>query len=300
MKRFFEAAAFYALLLPLAFLPCGVSTRLGRMFGAAAFALMRKNRRRTMGNIERARAWGFRLEDERPAREIARETFMNLGQLLAEIAILSFGFPSRMVRDVSVEGLEHFERARAEGRPVVAITAHLGSWEFMSSVMPQRLGPSWTLAKQQKNPYLNAALDRARTRFGFGVIYKKGALKVAMRALRAGEPVGVVMDEVLWPDQGVPVTYLGAPLHITGTPAALARRTGALVLPVVVDSTGPCHVVRVYPPIPTTGDVDADTQAMADFFSAYIARHPGQWLQWLRRWKWADQAEERMAKGGHA
>jgi KDO2-lipid IV(A) lauroyltransferase len=56
------------------------------------------------------------------------------------------------------------------------------------------------VARPQNNPYLNRVIERTREKYGNKVIYKKGALRNILLALKRNEAVGIVMDQSVRPE----------------------------------------------------------------------------------------------------
>src|SRR6185312_635098 len=114
------------------------------------------------------------------------------------------------------------------------VSSHVGNWEIMSGsgallggidlmIVTKRLKPAW----------IHRAIERGRIRSGVKGTYEPRPMKDVLRHLSKNGTVGFVMDQYPGPPVGVRVPVFGVP---TGTPAAiaaLARRTGAPVVPVV-------------------------------------------------------------------
>jgi phosphatidylinositol dimannoside acyltransferase len=91
------------------------------------------------------------------------------------------------------------------------------------------------------------------------------------------------------------VTFFGRPTTMPGGPALLAAQTGASLHPVVCQFTGGGWRLVVHPEVPLlTEKADAvsrlrdrvatATQAVADAFTATIARQPADWHMLGRIW----------------
>jgi KDO2-lipid IV(A) lauroyltransferase len=210
---------------------------------------------------------------------------MNMGRSLAEVVKAYYGLGGALVGGVRFEGIENFERARAAGKGVMIITGHCGNWELMQLAVSSRLGGLSVVARKQDNPYLNAFIERTRERYGSRVIYKQGALKKLLTALKAGGTTGVVMDQAVFPEEGVLIDFLGAPAWTTKTPALLGKRTGAAVLPVFMRWADGGHVITVHPAVELAGDESEDTKRISGYIEEYIRQDPADWLWMHRRWK---------------
>jgi KDO2-lipid IV(A) lauroyltransferase len=136
-----------------------------------------------------------------------------------------------------------------------------------------------------------------RKKYGNSIIYKKGALKPILQALRSNGCVGILMDQAVVRDEGFVINFLGRGAWTTKMPALIARKTGAAVLPVFIHRTGTGHVINIYPEIELSrsddreGAVRDDTIMFSGYIEQYIAKHPAEWLWIHRRWKRVKQEQ---------
>src|SRR6266545_1917472 len=72
-------------------------------------------------------------------RARARESFEHFALALCDFLRLEGVGPQTLARSVEVRGGEHFEAARASGRGVILLSAHLGNWEWGAAWLPVRV-----------------------------------------------------------------------------------------------------------------------------------------------------------------
>jgi lauroyl/myristoyl acyltransferase len=104
--------------------------------------------------------------------------------------------------------------------------------------------------------------------------------------LREGKFVCLVADRDL-SERGIEVTFFGEQTRMPAGPAALAVRTGAVLLPATLWYDGPRLHVRFHDPIERPAGrqpIAAMTQALADAFAETIAAHPEDWHMLQRLW----------------
>lgn len=284
MKNILELLSFYALSLPVAAMPYSLSKKAGELFGLSMYLLWRSRRRIALENVREAQRKNF-ISPSASAERIVRDNFRHLGLSLVEVVKVYYGLGDCLVRDVSFEGMENFQKAREKGRGVLFITGHCGNWELMALAHSLESGNFGLVARPLDNPYLNRIIERIRSRFGNSVIYKKGALKSIFRTLKAGGSVGILIDQAVIADEGVIIDFLGRPAWTSRMPVALARRTGSPLLPAFIRRTGQGHTITVYPEVELTGDDAEDTKMLSAFIEDYIRENPSQWLWMHRRWK---------------
>ena len=186
------------------------------------------------------------------------------------------------------------ERARlayAQGKGVLFITGHFGFWELQAMVHAVRVQPVTILARALDNPYLDQLLERIRERTGNTVVYRRETIRRVLRTLQAGQGVAVLIDQHIMSRDAIYVDFFERPAATTSAVAALARRTGAPVVPVFALPLGGGRYRMVYehpvepPRADSTDAVRELTQRCTDVLEMYVRRHPDLWLWMHRRWR---------------
>lgn len=213
-------------------------------------------------------------------------------QSLARVLALLARFPAidkfNVHSLIRYEGFEHFEAAKRAGRGVLFATAHLGNWEFSAFAHALMAEPMSFVVRPMDNPILDELATRYRTLSGNRLIGRgKDFLRPLLEALRRNEAVGVLIDQNVTPDRGIFIDFFGRPACVDSGFARLAARTGAAVIPgyALWSKEESRYILHFDPPVPITGDLQADTQAIHARLESAIRRHPDQWLWIHRRWK---------------
>lgn len=225
-------------------------------------------------------------------RRLAWRIFQNYGVNLVEFFQMRFMRPADVVRRLRLRGAEHVVSALRQGRGMIAVSGHLGSWEVGMQVMPCVLGVKLTgVAKKFKSNLIESQVYAARTRFGNEILYKKDALADMIRVLRGGGVLGLLVDMARRQD-GVDVRFFGK--RATATPAAalLALRCRAPVVPMFcVREAGGALSVCAEPALEMLrtsdlrGDLAENTQRITDAVERMVRRYPEQWFWLMKRWK---------------
>ena len=229
--------------------------------------------------------------DEAGTRALSRACFKHFGALFVGLLRLRRATPEELDRWIKVEGLEHFDAVKAGGKGFIQLTGHYGNWE-MVALGQSRLGRTLAvIGRELDNPLLEPVSLAFRTRFGNRVILKDGAMRDTLKALKAGEGVGFLLDQDAL-TTGVWVKFLGQWASTFGTAGGLAARYGLPVLPVFSWPNGDgTTTVRFEPPfeVPVTGDAARDawvaTQLMTARIEAQIRKDPRWWFWMHRRFK---------------
>jgi Kdo2-lipid IVA lauroyltransferase/acyltransferase len=195
---------------------------------------------------------------------------------------------------LEVQGLEHFRAAKAAGRGVMLCTAHIGTWEALGIVMQELGEPVWCIARVLDNPLLERQVIARRAAQSRGSIPKDGGVLKLVRALKAGDPVVVLLDQNAG-QHGALLDFLGAPASQHTVAGVMARRCGAAALPAYLLSAGPGGRLRLVfePPVQADPGLDDEaaalqiTRRLSDSLERQVRAHPEQWL-WLHdRWRHA-------------
>ena len=220
-------------------------------------------------------------------------SFVSQGLQLAEFAQMR-GYSAAQAQSlIRYQGLENYLEARAGGRGVLVLTAHLGAWE-LSSFFHSLMGyPMGLVIRRLDNSRVDALVNGIRTMHGNRVLHKDDFARGLLKAMHAGETVGILMDTNMTPPQGVFVPFFGVEACTASGMARVAQRSGAAVLPgfLLWEKSERRYVLHFGPPLPLqqSGDAEADALANTALFTrtleAYIRRYPEQWLWVHRRWK---------------
>ena len=140
-----------------------------------------------------------------------------------------------------------------------------------------------------------ARLDRliqgARAAKGLRLIPHEEAPRRALRVLRAGEVLALLIDRPT-PGEGVVVDFFGGPIEIPSGAALLALRTGAPIVPCRVVRRRGRFLAEVAPPIEPSAAELADrregvralTQRIVAQLERWVREEPDQWYPFRRMW----------------
>lgn len=204
---------------------------LGAVAGWLLWRVPNGLRERTLIHLARC----FPDWDDDHRRRVAKRSLGHLARAFAESPLLWFGPASRvraLVREV--HGSELWESARAQGRGVILLTPHLGSWE-MAGLYCADQAPITSLYKPQKSG-LDEVIKRGRERFGARLAASDGnGVRALLRGLQRGESIGILPDQDPPRGSGVFAPFFGIAAHTPVLAGRLAARTGAPVLFVVAE-----------------------------------------------------------------
>jgi KDO2-lipid IV(A) lauroyltransferase len=211
------------------------------------------------------------------------------GKMVAELPRLWMGRPVSVIW----EGHAHVEAALALGKGIVVLTPHLGCFEVAAQAYAQRFGqgaqPITVLFRPPRQAWLRDLVSGARARPGLKTASTTLAgVRQMITALRQGESLGLVPDQVPPQGMGVWAPFFGQEAYTMTLSARLARQTGATVLLGWGErlSWGRGYRVTV---IPLDESLPADATLAASMINrvmeALIRRCPQQYLWGYARYK---------------
>jgi KDO2-lipid IV(A) lauroyltransferase len=200
-----------------ALLPLPLLHALGAALGWLSFLASPTYRRRFLDNARQA---GYGLREVSPAVAEA-------GKLISEVPRLWFGRAVRLEWD----GADLIEAARAQGRGIVFLTPHLGCFEVSAQGYAARFGPITVLYRPARKPWLRELVDTARGRAKLATAPTTLAgVRQMLKALKAGEAVGLLPDQVPPEGLGTWAPFFGRAAYTMTLSTRLATQTGAAVL----------------------------------------------------------------------
>lgn len=274
-------------------LPRRLAYALAIVIARFAFLFARRARRTLQDNLRAA----LPEASGRELRLLSWNNFRNHSKAYADLMRL----PSARVEDLRpllrVDGVEHLEAARAYGRGVLVISAHMGSWEIAAAIWSATIAPVSLFAEELEPQALYDWYRRTRARLGISVLpLNRTGLKQVVRALEAQEMVVTAIDRDIL-GTGMLIDFFGRPAHIPEGPAAIALRKGTPLLPVCVYRLADDTYQAVgYPPIVAepTGDRERDVREVMRKLVAHLEQiiraHPDQWHMPHAVWEGANYA----------
>ena len=251
---------------------------MGAAMGWVAFCASPTYRRRFLANSARA---GYSFGAVRAA-------VAHAGRMVAELPRLWLGAPL----PCGMSGETCVEQAYAAGRGIVFLTPHQGCFELSAQMAARQWsaarGPITVLYRPARQPWLATVMETARNRPGMlAVPTTLSGVRQMIKALRRGEAVGLLPDQVPPDGQGVWSPFFGRDAY-TMTLAARLSESGARVLLMwgerLPDGAG-YHFHLLEPSQPISGTTVERAQKINHEMEQLIMRCPEQYLWGYNRYK---------------
>lgn len=212
----------------LARLPLALLQALGAALGLLVYLGSPAYRRKLLANLEVA---GL-------PRRLRWSCARHAGRMVGELPWIWFRPRAALAQRVVCDELQTLEAAEREGRGVLFMTPHLGAFEVTARWYALR-APITVLFKPPKTAALGAMLAEARNADGMqSAPTTLAGVRALIRALRRGEAVGLLPDQVPGGGEGRWASFFGAPAWTMTLPLRLAQASGAAVVLAVGERLG--------------------------------------------------------------
>ena len=263
---------------------------LGAALGWLAYGLSPAYRRRHRANTRLA---GL-------SAALRRQAVAHAGRMVAELPWLWLRPADRPLGAlVQWQGDALISAALDEGRGLVLLTPHLGCFEVCAQAIAERFGQRTRLTamyRPARQPWLRSLEETARARPGLATAPAALAgVRQMIRALRRGEAVGLLPDQVPPDGMGLWAPFFGQPAYTMTLATRLVQQTGAALLLIWAERLpqGRGYVLRVSPPAQALPLQAADDAALQQACAAavntemerLIQQCPAQYLWGYNRYK---------------
>ena len=258
---------------------------LGGALGWAGYLASPSSRRRLNEN---AAAAGVSPRERRAAVADAGRLVMELPRLWLRPREQSINDPVRW------EGEALLEALLARGHGLVLLTPHMGSFEVSAQAYAERFGqqqPITVLYRPARQTWLRTLEEtaRARPRLSTAPANLSG-VRLMLRALRRGETVGLLPDQVPPEGMGVWVPFFGRPAYTMTLATRLVQQTGAAAAVLWTERLPQgagyvVHAIELPHPLPPSGNDEAGAEAVNRSMEAVIRLKPSQYLWGYHRYK---------------
>jgi len=199
--------------------------------------------------------------------------------------------------EVEAEGFADWQSWAARTRGIILVTAHLGNWE-VGSMLPEshEARRVHVVREAETDPRAQAFIaellaKRSDERYTTHFAADPQLGMLLLDALREGDIVALQGDRPRAGGRMVQGNLFGRPFPLPLGPAALARATGAVIVPVFVFRTGRrryrCWVddpITVEATNDRHGDVEQAVLRFNVALEAAIRKQPHQWFCFRRLW----------------
>lgn len=255
---------------------------LGRSF----YFLLRKERERTLSNLCKV----YPQKSLSEIKSLALAMYSNLGYTFFDSIKLPSLSKEKCLSYVGDFNVEPLKKASQEKRGIIVLSGHLGAFELQTH-FAEHLGVDCvTVGAELFDKRVDEEINKLRTRNGVSYISRDGAMRGILKALKAGQLFGVLIDQDTTAD-GVFAPFLGSLAWTPATSIKMALKGGVPLFYLAMHrgKDRKYYVNMIEPRVEMSGDRKTDLLAIASDFNKFyekeILAHPEQWPWMHRRWK---------------
>jgi KDO2-lipid IV(A) lauroyltransferase len=266
----------------LARLPLSLLHRLGALFGWVTYLFSSRYSSRLRENLQKAGVAG----SESDARRLLHTNICEMGKGVMELPWVWRRPFGKVVASVKLcHGWEHFEAAYTQGKGVIVLTPHIGCFEVIGLYIAARM-PMTCMYRVPRWKFLDTLMHEGRERGQMKLAPADlGGVRQLLKALKKGQVIGVLPDQVPGNGEGEWVPFFGRPAYTMTLIGRLAEASGAAVVM--------CHSERLprgkgyalhFTPLSFDAGISIPQQMNAAL-EAVIRNHPEQYLWSYNRYK---------------
>lgn len=270
----------------LMILPASLRKKIFIFLATLGYYISKKYRNISYQNLD------FLFDNTLPTTEkksITKYAFKNLALNFLHAMELRHMTKEELQNKITIKNIEAVEKVHAQGRSVIYVTTHYSSWELGGASIGAFIEPLIAVYKKMKNREYEAWLLQARDKFGNISMEKSNVVKPLVKNLKNGLACGLLIDTNINEKEGLMINFMGKPLRQTSTPAFLARKFNAAIIPVTIRTDDEDnYTLLLYDEIVVAQTEDSNTdilkatQAQADWLGKLIREEPKFWF-WLHR-----------------
>lgn len=153
-----------------------------------------------------------------------------IGQGMLELPYVWMRPAGVALAHVTVEHWEVMQNALDRGKGVILVVPHLGCFELVGQYCASQLKAFTALYRPHRKAALVPLVEHARGKhLDLASADMRGVRKL-LKALRSGQAIGLLPDQVPSQGDGVWADFFGKPAYSMTLPARLAQTTGAAII----------------------------------------------------------------------
>lgn len=274
----------------ISFFPRGWLQVLAGWGGKAAFAVVKRQRDKTLENL--SFAFG-ESKSETEIKKIGEQVFVNIARASIEILLLPKLSQERLKKIIDSGECETAYREALESYDgVIGVSAHIGNWELLAPNLAALGFEGGVVARRIYYEPYNRWIVGLRKAAGVQTFYRDDSPRQLLKLLKKKCIIGIVPDQDIDSLKGVFIDFFGRPAYTTTAPAKLAIASASPILPsfVIRQANGRYKVVvkKLIKP-ECDGNKDEAALSMTRQWMAaceeVIREYPEQWAWMHNRWK---------------
>ena len=229
-----------------ALLPLRILHRLGVLLGMLVYRLSDRYAIRIRENLEQATRYGLTGDVQQTLQDCIAET----GKGVLELPWVWRKPLTEVTASVrACHGWEHVEAAVTRGKGFIFLTPHLGCFDISALYAAERL-PITVLYRPPKLAWLEKVMRSGRERGQLHLARTDvGGVRALYKALKRGEAIGLLPDQVPGKGEGEWAEFFGRPAYTMTLVGRLVESSDAAILMAYAERLpkGAGYVIRIEP-----------------------------------------------------
>ena len=261
-------------------IPRSICYRLAKFFALIQFYISRKDREVVLYNLYPI------FNDKKKTVKCAKEVFINFAYYLADFFRYQKLTPDFIQKFVRISGLENINSTLSSDKGIIALTAHLGNYEFAGAVVASLGYPVVAIALPHKDKRINKFFDSRREMVNIKVISTGAGIKECFSLLRQGKILALLGDRDF---SGKAHTFkmFSQYARFPRGPAFFSLKTGAPIIPAFLIRENRDYYHLIFEkPINSTGKSEKDIiNSYIPILEKHIKSYPDQWYMFGKFWE---------------
>ena len=231
--------------------------------------------------------------NEKSINEMIDRMWKNIGRIFGEyILINKFSIIDNSKKKIVFTNRDDAEILKKNNKPIVFFSGHFANFELMAKCLQELGFDIGAIYRPLNNIFLNPIMEFIRKKYICPIQIEKGSngTKKLIKHISNNNPLALMVDQRL--SSSIRVPFFNQPASTTTTPAQLAIKYDALLIPVFLkrlEKTNFEFFIEEPLIINRTNDYDKDifniTQSMNKKIEEFIKSDPAHWLWSHDRWK---------------
>ncbi len=289
MKNIVEYILFLILAGIVRVLGLKSSRRLSIVIAFVFYYMIPIRKQVTLNNLRKA----FPEYSETEIKKFAFGSYKSFSITLVEMLFIPYMTREQIENAIYCENAELIKKYYKRNNGLILLSGHFGNWEYIAlSVSAQINVPFHVVVKSQRNPYVDAYLNKGRTRWINKVVPLGATIRKVYSELKSKNIVAMVADQ-RGHAEGMRVNFFGQQSSIYPGPAQLAIKTKAPILyGLAVRSSDYSYKAKIFEisvenlPEDEEKQIQEVSQRHMAFLESVIRKHPEQWLWMHNIWKY--------------
>lgn len=270
-------------------LPVDVVYNFGRGLTFLYYRLALKNREIALNNLKIAFKGTMAQKDFIPT---IKASFRTMGHIILDTLRYPELSKEKVKNSITIEGIEHLEKALKKGKGVIVASAHLGSFTIMGCRLTYEGYKTAFVARHARNKGVENIIMHFCRKIGQRIIFNRPIISCMRRCINVlgRNEILIIEFDQNFGTEGLKVNFFSHPAMVASGPIKLALSTQAAVLPMFIIRIDDFkHVLKIEPEIKlditsdNKKDIENNLQKVVNIIEKYIREYPGQWVNWIHK-----------------